>query len=62
MMDLSRTVELMQTEKECIKRSGSCSRDCARCDLVQDPGELLEAYNSVLAALETVRKWEDDRK
>ena len=50
-MTVERAVELMQIEQECIRRSRACDRDCARCELVQDEAELLEAYQMAVAAL-----------
>lgn len=58
MMDLWRSAELMRIERECIKRSDSCDRDCAKCNLVQDPKELCNAYTLVTAILETIIRWD----
>lgn len=62
MVNLQRAKELMRIERECVTHADVCGRDCAQCDLMQDTNELLEAYDLVLAALETISKWEDDGK
>lgn len=51
-MELKRVKELMEIEKECITRSDTCNRDCARCELVQDDIELKEAYSSIIQLIE----------
>lgn len=43
---------LMQNEITCINRADKCNRDCAKCDLLRDKDELLEAYNMAISALE----------
>lgn len=44
--------KVIETEKACVKRAGSCDRDCANCDLVMDESVILKAYNIVLEMLE----------
>ena len=53
-MTKHRAIELLRIEKECILRNKKhiCDRDCNECDLVQDPVELLEMYDFVLAEME----------
>ena len=48
MMDIDRVIELMGIEQRCVIRADSCDRDCAKCDLVQDEGELIRAYDKVI--------------
>ena len=50
-MNIERAVQLLEIEKECIRRSADCNRDCARCELVQDGAELSEAYDTAIATL-----------
>ena len=52
-MTIDRMIELLKTEHECMLRNshGSCNRECADCDLVQDDSELHEMYSDVIAML-----------
>ena len=50
-MNLRRAAELMNIEKQCVKRASTCDRDCAKCDLVQENSELIEAYSLAEYAL-----------
>ena len=50
-MTYERALELLKIERECIKRADACNRNCAKCDLVQDPNELLEMYDWVISNL-----------
>ena len=58
-MTLDKAERLMRIEKECVTRADACDRRCDKCELVQDTGELLSAYDFVLAMFEIIRKWED---
>jgi hypothetical protein len=53
-MTIERMIELLSIEHECILRNtnGSCDRQCERCELVQDDGELGEMYERAIAILE----------
>lgn len=53
-MTIQRARELMTIERECVKQANTCGRDCAKCDLVQDDKELLDAYETVQLALITL--------
>jgi aerobic-type carbon monoxide dehydrogenase small subunit (CoxS/CutS family) len=44
--------DLMENELRCIQRSNYCDRDCAKCPLVKDDKELIEAYGYVIKMLE----------
>lgn len=55
-MDLKRAAELMNIEKQCVKRASTCDRDCAKCELVQEDSELIEAFSLAEYAL---RKLDD---
>lgn len=44
--------KVIETEKACVKRAGTCDRNCENCDLVMDEGVILEAYNIVIDMLE----------
>ena len=48
-MTLSRAIELLGIERECVSRD--CDRDCGMCDLVQDQAELLEMYDEVIRVI-----------
>lgn len=50
-MTVTRAVQLMKIERECIKRAETCNRDCRNCGLVQPTADLLEAYDVVIAEL-----------
>ena len=42
----------MENELRCVQRGNICDRDCAKCPLVKDDKELIEAYGYVIKALE----------
>ena len=46
---MENTIRLLKIERECVSRD--CDRDCAKCDLVQDRGELLAAFDEAIDAL-----------
>lgn len=50
-MTRQRMVELLEIEKECVRRNGcgECNRACYICDLLQDDTELHEMYEEVIA-------------
>jgi len=50
-MTRQRMVELLEIEKECVRRNacGECNRACHICDLLQDDTELHEMYEEVIA-------------
>ena len=52
-MTVERMIELLEIEHACILRNthGECDRDCGKCDLAQDDGELHEMYTDVIAML-----------
>ena len=52
-MNLQRKIELLEAERDCIRRRDEdpCDRKCADCDLVQDSEELLEMYNDLIVTL-----------
>ena len=52
-MTTDRALYLMWIEHECVTRAGDekCDRNCAKCDLLQDTGELLSAYEYVIRIL-----------
>ena len=52
-MTQQRMVELLEIEKECVRRNacGECNRACYICDLLQDDTELHEMYEEVIALL-----------
>lgn len=52
-MTNERIIELLEIEKECIRRNscGECSRACHICELVQDDTDLIEMYAEVIARM-----------
>lgn len=44
--------DLMENELRCVQRGNYCDRDCAKCPLVKDDKELIEAYGYVIKELE----------
>lgn len=61
MMGLEKIIEILETEKECIKRNdnGGCDRNCAECDLLLDSKDILTAYTLTISILKTIH---GDRK
>lgn len=53
-MTITRMIELLEIEHECMLRGShdDCDRNCADCELVQDDGELHEMYTNVIGILE----------
>ena len=47
------TVEVLKTERECVKRNvAGCDRQCEKCDLVLPTEVVLEAYDTAIRELE----------
>ena len=65
-MDIKRVIEIIKTERKCVKRNGmfdrACNRDCLNCDLVMESEEIIEAYDMALTILKVFDqiKWERD--
>lgn len=55
-MSLSRLIELMEIERECVIIGDDCDRQCARCELVQNTPELISAYTRVLDILDAMKR------
>lgn len=53
-MTIDRTIELLKIERECVHRAETCTRQCERCPLVQDTGDLLEAYDDAIMWLKAI--------
>lgn len=54
-MELGRALEIIKTEKECVRRqdTSDCpNRDCANCDLVLPTEDVLTAYDIVIDLIE----------
>lgn len=56
-MTRERVHDLMENELRCVQRGNYCDRDCAKCPLVKDDKELIEAYGYVIKELEQEPKW-----
>ena len=54
-MTLGRTVELLQIERECVRRAATCTRHCEACPLVQDDKELVQAYDQAIDLLSALK-------
>lgn len=50
-MNNKRALELLEIERECIRRSYECDRKCEKCPLIQESDELLEMYTYVISKL-----------
>ena len=52
-MTKDRAIEIIKTERLCVLKNEnkSCDRDCAKCDLVMETDEIIEAYNMAVEAL-----------
>ena len=55
-MDPFRVVNILENEKACVLRADhdNCNRDCAKCDLLMDTQEILEAYRIAIACVKKV--------
>ena len=51
-------IEVIENEKECVKRAGICDRECQVCDLVRNDEEILEAYDQSIKAIRRLQKIE----
>ena len=57
-MTIHRAKELMEIERECIKRNeAGCDRDCAKCDLAQQTNELITAYDRVISYINSASQF-----
>lgn len=59
-MELTRAIELLEIERECVTRD--CDRDCANCDLVQEQDEIVAMYDEVISRMRRDAMLEDDMK
>ena len=47
-------IAVLENEKQCVLRQiqiGGCDRNCVACDLVMNDSEILEGYDTAIAAL-----------
>lgn len=46
--------EIMENELRCVQwaSTGCCDRDCAKCPLLRDASDIMQAYGYVIKALE----------
>lgn len=61
MITYDRALYLMQIERQCIIQSEKCDRQCQDCELVQNSGELLDAYAIVIEMLRH-KVWDQRKK
>ena len=49
-MTAARILELLEIERECIRRNCDkiCDRDCGKCDLVQKDEDLMDLYDTLI--------------
>ena len=52
-------IEVIENEKECVRRAGICDRECQVCDLVRNDEEILEAYDQSIKAIRRLQKIEE---
>ena len=57
-MSSEEVIEVIENEKECVKRAGICDRECQVCDLVRNDEEILEAYDQSIKAIRRLQKIE----
>ena len=57
-MTITRMIELLKIEHECMLRGShdDCDRNCADCELVQDDGDLHEMYTNVIALMKVMQR------
>ena len=53
---VDKAIELMENEKTCIIKAGTCDRNCAKCELVKKTEDLLSAYDMAIKSLEMQKK------
>jgi len=58
-MEYKTVIEVLENEKECVKRANICDRECQVCDLVRHDDEILEALN---IAIELVKAKIESKK
>ena len=63
-MGINQIVEILEKERECVKRNvdKDCDKDCGNCDLVlkdEEIEEMLTAYTLAISILKTIQ---GDRK
>lgn len=51
-MTAKEAIKLIQNEILCVKTADTCDRDCGKCQLVKPTGDILEAYDMAISALE----------
>lgn len=54
-MNMTRVVDILKTEKECVERQGTLAcpnRDCSICDLLLPTDEVLKAYTLAIGCIE----------
>lgn len=53
---LDSVIEVINREKQCVLRNKTgCNRKCDACDLVLPDTEIIDAYNTVISILTTLR-------
>lgn len=57
-MTIDEAIELLKTERMCVRHADVCDRNCDKCVLVQDTDELLEMYDSVRDWLEQLKEYQ----
>lgn len=58
-MTTQEAIRIIQTEKTCVQSADYCGRDCGKCDLVMDSGEILAAYDMAVEALSAERMMQE---
>jgi len=58
-MNMTRVVEILNTEKECVERQGTLAcpnRDCENCDLLLPTDEVIKAYTLAIRCIEGLQE------
>ena len=52
-MNNQEVIDILQVERQCVERAnnGQCNKECSKCDLCENAGRILEAYDIALSQL-----------
>jgi hypothetical protein len=53
-MKIEEVISILENEKKCVEiaESGKCDRNCAKCEIVMDSKQILNAYEIAIKELE----------
>lgn len=55
---ISKAIEVMKNELECVKRADKCDRHCEDCPLMMDAEDIIEVYEWIIKKLKKRREAE----